>query len=163
MMTIVCSFLFPIGLQGARFAASWHGAAFVVLGNAYATLVKLILIDIGVAEEHHHAVRRAERLAKQREAQLPLALHQLPRPAAIAAAAAAIVAIVFAVGGAEQGDDAAEQPVQRVRKGGDRLRSRAVHRARRGAERSEVAAQLSQRHEPDRAVRRAQLSAPQGC
>ena len=58
MMTIVCSFLFPIGLQGARVAASPRAAALVVLGNTYATLVKMLLIDTGVAEPRHHAILR---------------------------------------------------------------------------------------------------------
>jgi len=63
MMIIVCSFLFPIGLQGKLFIASADSAACVLLGNAFALTLKLCLIDAQRMAEGDggrlHALRRS--------------------------------------------------------------------------------------------------------
>ena len=46
MMVVVCSFLFPLGLQGRAFAASPRAAFLILLGTAYALLLKGSLTDI---------------------------------------------------------------------------------------------------------------------
>ena len=46
MMIVVCSFLFPLGLQGARFVASRYSALIILLGCLYALLLKSSLTDV---------------------------------------------------------------------------------------------------------------------
>ena len=41
MMTVVCSFLFPMGLQGVLFVSSARAAWGLTLGNLYALVLKL--------------------------------------------------------------------------------------------------------------------------
>lgn len=68
MMIIVCSFLFPIALQGAKFCAPDGGraAAIILLANAYAVLLKLAIFDASPFEHSNagdavrlHAIRRS--------------------------------------------------------------------------------------------------------
>ncbi|KAL1515839.1 hypothetical protein AB1Y20_002455 [Prymnesium parvum] len=62
-MIIVCSFLFPIGLQGKRFVASGAAAACALLGNGFALLLKLSLLDaeraVDGSQGRRHALRRS--------------------------------------------------------------------------------------------------------
>lgn len=64
MMTMVCTFLFPIALQGAVFQASWDAAAQVILANIYALALKMSLQDaspdiVDEAGLRRHAIRRS--------------------------------------------------------------------------------------------------------
>jgi len=63
MMTMVCTFLFPIALQGRHFQSSPEAAAHVVFGNVFALALKLTLQDASPqlvdAEIGLHAIRRS--------------------------------------------------------------------------------------------------------
>lgn len=68
MMIIVCSFLFPIALQGAKFCARDGGrdAGVILLANSYAVLLKLAIFDASPYEHANagdavrlHAIRRS--------------------------------------------------------------------------------------------------------
>jgi len=68
MKIIVCSLIFPIGLQGPAFVASRTSAIAVLLANTYALLLKLATIDLfSYSEEptwlHLHALRRTRATA----------------------------------------------------------------------------------------------------
>jgi len=68
MKIIVCSLIFPIGLQGPEFVASRTSAIVVLLANTYALLLKLATIDLfSYSEEptwlHLHALRRTRATA----------------------------------------------------------------------------------------------------
>ncbi|KAL1524766.1 hypothetical protein AB1Y20_019649 [Prymnesium parvum] len=60
MMTMVCTFLFPIGLQGSFFQSSPIAAANVVLANVFALALKLSLQDaVPRGSLDRHAIRRS--------------------------------------------------------------------------------------------------------
>lgn len=66
MMIIVCSLLFPLGLQGANFLASRWTAMEVLLGNLWALLLKLSIMDVTdrahPEELQYHAIRFGSRM-----------------------------------------------------------------------------------------------------
>ena len=63
MMIIVCSFLFPLGLQGARITTSGGALAALLLANTFAALLKLSIMDIDPGTRGdallRHALRRS--------------------------------------------------------------------------------------------------------
>ena len=59
MMTVVCSFLFPMGLQGVLFVSSARAAWGLTLGNLYALVLKLVTKDVEVTDPEKHAIRRS--------------------------------------------------------------------------------------------------------
>mmetsp|Transcript_82305 Transcript_82305/g.266464 ORF Transcript_82305/g.266464 Transcript_82305/m.266464 type:complete len:914 (+) Transcript_82305:60-2801(+) len=65
MMIIVCSVLFPLGLAGSSFLSSGTAALQVLLGNVYALLLKLSLMDVTHRDQeaylHLHAIRYGSR------------------------------------------------------------------------------------------------------
>lgn len=64
-MYLVVSFLFPLGLQGARFSASAEAASVVLLGLVFGVILKLTLLDVPeinpdptCADSRRHPMRR---------------------------------------------------------------------------------------------------------
>eukprot|EP00440_Ansanella_granifera_P075942 gb/GFBE01082412.1/.p1 GENE.gb/GFBE01082412.1/~~gb/GFBE01082412.1/.p1 ORF type:complete len:862 (+),score=151.39 gb/GFBE01082412.1/:1-2586(+) len=58
MMNIVCSFLFPLGLQGTHFLSSGSSAMSILLGTLYVILLKLSLVDCAEIYSCKEAIKK---------------------------------------------------------------------------------------------------------